>query len=211
MASSSSSAIELPKLTWLEEEQDMTSLGTDDDQSWTDRFWAQPELVRGEATVAASIGVKWRDRGPLGPNEGGPSTWRKQEYREGSGRWGNRGKGSNEKFWGKIRAKRDAKKAKKARTGYSQEVRRDSQDDGHQQGENEGDQEHKVGDDQEDQKEGEREHDDGKKDGDQEHSEHWEDDQCGLGEWIRSAVVYGYQEDGEDWKDSEDIGEDWKD
>ena len=152
MASSSSSAIELPKLKWLEEKQELTNLGKDDDKSWTDRFWAQPELVRGEAAIAASIGVKWRDRGPLGPKEGGPSTWRQQEYREGSARWGNRGKASNEKFWKKIRAKRDAKKAKTARTGYSQ-------DDGHQQG------------DQEVQKEGEREHDDGTKDGDQEHNE----------------------------------------
>ena len=229
MASSSSSAIELPKLKWLEEKQELTNLGKDDDKSWTDRFWAQPELVRGEAAIAASIGVKWRHRGPLGPKEGGPSTWRQQEYREGSARWGNRGKASNEKFWKKIRAKRDAKKAKKARTGYSQ-------DDGHQQG------------DQEVQKEGEREHDDGTKDGDQEHNEEEEivaprtesgdereawrisvandpsedlspdgdggqHDDIGGACWQASDDLVGmqaYQDDGEGWKASGDIVGDTK-
>ena len=44
-----------------------------------------------EAEVAKELGVPWKLRGPPPPTEGGPSTWRGQQYRHGSGRWGNRG------------------------------------------------------------------------------------------------------------------------
>ena len=101
---------------------DMANKGKSDDQTWTDRFWAHAEMTKAEASTAITIGVKWRDRGPLGPTEGGPSTWRGHEYREGPGRWGNRGTESNNKFRAKIHATRDATTAKKARTGDSQEV-----------------------------------------------------------------------------------------
>ena len=44
-----------------------------------------------EADVAHELGVPWSERGPVGPDQGGPSTWRGQRFRHGTQRWGNRG------------------------------------------------------------------------------------------------------------------------
>ena len=48
--------------------------------------------LRREQAVAEMAGMSWYDRGPAaGPDEGGPSHWRGQVYRPGSGRHANRG------------------------------------------------------------------------------------------------------------------------
>jgi hypothetical protein len=40
----------------------------------------------------------WDTRGPRGPKDGGPTLWKKQKYREGSGRWANAGGQHREKY-----------------------------------------------------------------------------------------------------------------
>ena len=51
-----------------------------------------------EMEVAKACGVPWDIRGPPGPQEGGPRSWRGQKFREGSQRWANRG-GKNKDLW----------------------------------------------------------------------------------------------------------------
>jgi hypothetical protein len=53
----------------------------------------QEELfgLRAEERVARSMATPWQSRGPPGPDEGGPSSWRGQQYRPGTGKWANRG------------------------------------------------------------------------------------------------------------------------
>ncbi len=62
----------------------------------------QEELqdLAAERTVSAEMELRWRERGPPGPPQGGPTTWRGQAWREGSQRFGNRG--------GRLRAWYDA-------------------------------------------------------------------------------------------------------
>jgi len=55
-------------------------------------------MLAAERDVATSNAIPWQQRGPPGPEEGGPSTWRGQQWREGSGRWANRG-GANKNFY----------------------------------------------------------------------------------------------------------------
>ena len=43
-----------------------------------------------ENKVAVDLGLKWRERGPPGPEYDG-QTWRGQQWRESSKRWANRG------------------------------------------------------------------------------------------------------------------------
>ena len=47
--------------------------------------------MRAESEVARSMGLSWAQRGPVGPDEGGPLTWRGQQFRVNSGVWANRG------------------------------------------------------------------------------------------------------------------------
>jgi len=47
--------------------------------------------LRHEELLARSHHISWQDRGPPGPNQGGPETWRGQRFREGTGKWANRG------------------------------------------------------------------------------------------------------------------------
>ena len=49
------------------------------------------EEIRTEAAVARELGMKWKERGPPAPDQGGPDSWRGQQWRQGSGRWANRG------------------------------------------------------------------------------------------------------------------------
>jgi hypothetical protein len=51
-----------------------------------------------ERTVAEAFGLSWQERGPPGPSCGGPQTWRGQQFREGSGKWANRG-GRNQEYY----------------------------------------------------------------------------------------------------------------
>ena len=45
-----------------------------------------------EATVAKELGLRWQDRGPAGgPEAGGPHRWKRQNWRQGSQRYSNRG------------------------------------------------------------------------------------------------------------------------
>ena len=51
-----------------------------------------------EGEVARAMGMSWTERGPPGPNDGGPSEWRGQQWRKGTERWGNRG-GVNQQWY----------------------------------------------------------------------------------------------------------------
>lgn len=61
---------------------------------------ASIRAFRAERIAAESAGMHgWEGmRGPLGPQEGGPQTWRGQQYRPGSQRWANRGGRNREYF-----------------------------------------------------------------------------------------------------------------
>ena len=51
--------------------------------------------LRQEAAAAKACGIPWQERGPVGPEDGGPTHWRGQQWRSGANngqaRWGNRG------------------------------------------------------------------------------------------------------------------------
>lgn len=71
--------------------------------------------MRAERQLAESAGLhRWDPmRGPLGPAEGGPRTWRGQAFREGSQRWANRGGANREYFAWKYGRGRGGKKGGK--------------------------------------------------------------------------------------------------
>jgi hypothetical protein len=54
-----------------------------------------PANLHAEHEAAMELGVPWKDRGPPGPEDGGPTTWRGQQWRAGHGgglpKWANRG------------------------------------------------------------------------------------------------------------------------
>ena len=58
--------------------------------------------LRAESEVARSMGLSWAQRGPVGPDEGGPLTWRGQQFRVNSGVWANRGGKSRTYFAAKF-------------------------------------------------------------------------------------------------------------
>ena len=62
--------------------------------------WNQPVVVKLEKALILKYGVprKFRERGPPGPEAGGPNQWRCQKWRTGSERWGNSG-GKNKAWW----------------------------------------------------------------------------------------------------------------
>ena len=64
--------------------------GADDPRKlgWTGRTVSDSELIelRAEAHVAREMGIPWQDRGPPGPAEGGPTTWRGQRYKPNTGK-----------------------------------------------------------------------------------------------------------------------------
>jgi len=47
--------------------------------------------LQAEAEASWEHSSKWQERGPPGPHEGGPQTWRGQRYRPQTGKWMNRG------------------------------------------------------------------------------------------------------------------------
>ena len=52
--------------------------------------WNQPIVVKLEKALIFKYGCNraFRERGPPGPESGGPQLWRNQEWRKGSNRWG---------------------------------------------------------------------------------------------------------------------------
>ena len=48
-------------------------------------------MLRAERSASERSGLSWQQRGPPGPDEGGPQTWRGQRYRPLSRKWTNRG------------------------------------------------------------------------------------------------------------------------
>lgn len=61
--------------------------------------------------------ARWQDRGPAGPDAGGPSTWRGQRFRSGAmggyQRWGNSGGANRDYYKAYYRAKGKGKEALK--------------------------------------------------------------------------------------------------
>ena len=54
--------------------------------------WEQSEGSNwSESILAYEADMKWQARGPPGPDAGGPSTWRGQNFRPNTQKWGNRG------------------------------------------------------------------------------------------------------------------------
>ncbi len=60
--------------------------------------------LRAEQQAAAELGLTWKQRGPPPSEE--QQTWRGQQYREGSQRWGNRGGSNKEWYVAYYKAKR---------------------------------------------------------------------------------------------------------
>ena len=54
--------------------------------------------LRAEQAVATEMGLRWQDRGPPGPADGGPQTWRGQAFRPLKNTCGNRG-GKNREYY----------------------------------------------------------------------------------------------------------------
>ena len=55
--------------------------------------------MRAEAKIAKTqIGMKWQERGPPGPDQGGPTTWRSQPFRIKARKWAKRGGTKQEYF-----------------------------------------------------------------------------------------------------------------
>ena len=82
-----------------------------DDEVCPTRQWSQAELdawynhpmnLEAESQVAKAHNIKMQHRGPpLGPGEGGPTTWRGQPYRPGTKKWAKRG-GRTLAFWSTV-------------------------------------------------------------------------------------------------------------
>ena len=60
--------------------------------------WNSDAAISAEQWFALNYGRKFKERGPPAPEEGGPTRWRHQAYREQAGRWGKRG-GARKAFW----------------------------------------------------------------------------------------------------------------
>ena len=63
-----------------------------------------------ERIVAEELGTRWQARGPPGPDQGGPTTWRGQAWRSGTKRWSNRG-GRNREWYAEYYKANKAKGA----------------------------------------------------------------------------------------------------
>jgi hypothetical protein len=89
---------ELRQTCW----QELKILRDADANAWDDN----------EKAMAMEARAPWDIRGPPGPDDGGPTVWRGQDFREGSQRFANRG-GSNKKKWAVyLSKKRDGKTGK---------------------------------------------------------------------------------------------------
>ena len=67
-------------------------------EEWEDD-WGWAESAE-ETAAAIEHRIRWQDRGPPGPDEE-HQTWRRQQWRKGSQRWGNRG-GKRKGWWGEY-------------------------------------------------------------------------------------------------------------
>lgn len=79
------------------------------DQSGRD--WNSPAALAAETFMATEAGVKYRDRGPPPPADGGPNQWRSQPYREHGKRWGSRG-GKHREAWAQYMQEKGKGKSK---------------------------------------------------------------------------------------------------
>ena len=63
-----------------------------------DRQAFRSALIAGQSEIADPRDLPWDVRGPPGPEDGGPQTWKGQKYRSGSGRWANAGGRNKDKY-----------------------------------------------------------------------------------------------------------------
>ena len=70
-------------------------------QQGPDEYWNSPAALAAEHTMAYRHQVPWQQRGPPGPDRGGPSEWRGQHFRPLSRKWGTRG-GTARRHFGAI-------------------------------------------------------------------------------------------------------------
>ncbi len=66
--------------------------------------------LRAEESVARELGLRWQDRGPMREHHDS-DTWRGQQWRESSGRWGNRGGVARDWYVAFYKAKRQGPQA----------------------------------------------------------------------------------------------------
>jgi len=78
--------------------------------------WNNPAVIEIEKAITFEYGKKFKDRGPPPPDQGGPTTWRGQVFRESGNRWGNRG-GKNKEAWNKFFSLDGGKGSKKGNKG----------------------------------------------------------------------------------------------
>ncbi len=62
--------------------------------SEVDRLWR-------EQAFAKQCGVPWAERGPVGPDEGGPKFWRGQPFQANTRKWAKRG-GRNKEYYARL-------------------------------------------------------------------------------------------------------------
>ena len=73
--------------------------------------WNSAEALAAESAMAAVHGVGWRDRGPPGPKDGGPQTWRGGTYRPNAKRWAKRS-GRHLDYYNSVYGRKGQKKSK---------------------------------------------------------------------------------------------------
>jgi hypothetical protein len=93
-----------PKAKWIphvEASCGSASSGADSTLEADALDWTDPVVLATESQVAYDLQVPWQQRGPPGPNDGGPMLWRNQKYREQSGKWSTRG-GKHKDYWNEV-------------------------------------------------------------------------------------------------------------
>jgi hypothetical protein len=93
-----------PKAKWIphvEASCGSASSGADSTLEANALDWTDPVVLATESQVAYDLQVPWQERGPPGPNDGGPMLWRNQKYREQSGKWSTRG-GKHKDYWNEV-------------------------------------------------------------------------------------------------------------
>jgi hypothetical protein len=93
-----------PKAKWIphvEASSGSASSGADSTLEANALDWTDPIVLATESQVAYDLQVPWQERGPPGPNDGGPMLWRNQKYREQSGKWSTRG-GKHKDYWNEV-------------------------------------------------------------------------------------------------------------
>lgn len=69
-------------------------------------IWSDPSSLEAESEAAKKFKIAWKDRGPrVGPEDGGPETWRNQPWRKTTQKWAKRG-GRNLRYWSELYSKK---------------------------------------------------------------------------------------------------------